>query len=233
MRIWLHSSVKAGAIAKSTAFSLVTHAVLVSAAVYSTGVRAREVELAMARHIFYLPPPDRRPASDHIAEHVQYVDIGAPVAFPSLHTDARDAARASSPPGQERVGKEADSQSPATAFDSRDSVYSVLDVEESAVRTDGSAAPVYPPELLKLGLEGGVFIRFVVDTNGHADPQSIEILGSTHPLFTESVRYAVPLMLFSPAAVGGKRVRQAAEQNFQFRITPATPAEHTRTRPVP
>ena len=231
MRIWLYSSVKTGAIGPSTVLSLATHAVLVSAAVYGTGVRAREVERAMAQQIRFLPPPDRRPSSDHIAEHLQYMDLGA-APLPAAGLDAARTGKTWPRPGGNE-GKDAQSQAATAAVDSRDSVYSILEVEESAVRSNGSAAPVYPPELLKEGTEGGVFIRFVVDTNGHADPRSIEVVRATHPLFTESVRHAIPLMLFSPAAIAGKRVRQAVEQNFEFRITPPTPAEHTRTKPVP
>jgi hypothetical protein len=76
MHIWLHSSVKTAAIGQSTAFSLVAHVVLVSAAVYGTGVRAREIEKAIAQRIFYLPPPDRRPSSENVVEHLQYLDVG-------------------------------------------------------------------------------------------------------------------------------------------------------------
>jgi protein TonB len=119
---------------------------------------------------------------------------------------------------------------------SDDSVYSILNVEESAVRAEGSAAPIYPPELIEKGVEGLVLTNFVIDTTGRADSATIEILQSTHPLFVASVRTAIPGMRFSPAMVQGRRVRQVVEQRFQFRITPpvpVVPAEHTRANPVP
>lgn len=235
MRIWLHSAVKTTSIGPST-FSVLAHAVLLSAAVYGTGVRARAVEEAVARKIYYLPPPDRRPNTENLVEHLQYMDIGArtPVTNEQANglTPLRAGEAAKPKPGG-NMGKEAETQAPSVAFESRDSVYSILDVEETAARSAGSAAPMYPPELMKEGKEGGVFIRFVVDSSGRADSSTIEVLRSSHPLFAASVRQAVPLMMFSPAMVGGHHVRQAVEQNFEFRITPAAPAEHTKTNPVP
>jgi TonB family protein len=235
MRIWLHSAVKTTAFAPSSAFSVVAHAVLISAAVYGTGVRARAVEEAIAQRIFYLPPPDRRPSSESVVEHLQYMDIGAQTAVSNEKTNGLANPRAGEDAKSKvggNAGKEDLTQAPALALESRDSVYSILDVEESATRSEGSAAPAYPPELMKEGKEGGVFIRFVVDSTGRADSATIEIVRASHPLFAMAVRQAVPQMMFSPASMGGRHVRQAVEQNFEFRITPP---EHTKTttKPVP
>ena len=232
MRIWIHSTVKTASIGQSTIVSLVAHAAFVAGAVYSTGINAALVQQKIADRIYFLPPPDRRPASDYLAEHLQYMELGRAALTP-VPKDEGESPR----PGTELpkpmngdAGHDVFSQAPAVASESKDSVYSVLDVEETAARTAGSAAPVYPPELMKEGREGGVFIRFVVDTSGHADPQSIEIIRSSHPLFVESVRAALPLMLYTPAMVGGRAVRQAVEQNFEFRIAASAPAEHTKAK---
>ena len=233
MRIWLHSAVKTTAFGPSSAFSVVAHAVLISAAVYGTGVRARAIEEAIAQRIFYLPPPDRRPNSENIVEQLQYLDIGSqtPVSLERPNgTVASRAGEAEKAKAGGNAGAEDQSQAPSIAHESRDSVYSILDVEESATRSEGSAAPAYPPELMKEGKEGGVFIRFVVDSSGRADSNTIEIVRASHPLFAMAVRQAVPQMMFSPASMGGRHVRQAVEQNFEFRIAPP---EHTKTKPVP
>ena len=239
MRIWLHTSVKGSSMGGSTALSVVAHAVLVGAAVYGTGVRARQLEQTIADRVallHYLPPPDRRPASDNVAEHLQFMDIGMQNPLLTERADGRVVTPVGSAPTN-RIGadegNDTRSRLPAAAVESPDSVYSILDVEETAARTAGSAAPVYPPELMKDGKEGAVFLRFVVDSSGRADPVTIEVIRSTHPAFTQSVRQAVPLMLFTPATIGGRPVRQAVEQNFEFRITRPAPAEHTRTNPVP
>ncbi|MEP7001715.1 MAG: energy transducer TonB [bacterium] len=239
MRIWLHSTAKSSSFGGSTAISVVAHVVLVGAAVYGTGVSARQLQQAIAErvsYLHYLPPPDRRPSSSDAVEHLQYVDVGAKGAALAERADGRvvvpvGAAKSKYSGGDQ--GEELRGAAPSEAFESPDSVYSMLDVEETAARTAGSAAPVYPPELMKSGREGGVFIRFVVDSSGRADASSIEVIRSTNPLFTQSVRQAVPLMMFAPASVGGRHVRQLVEQNFEFKLTRPAPAEHTRVQPVP
>ena len=239
MRIWLHATAKSATMGASMALSVAVHAMVMSAAIYGTGVRARQLEQIIADRVAllrYLPPPDRRPSSANIVEHLQYVGLGSrgqplPVRPDGQVAASMGATRESGVPGQQR--DEAKSQAPAASFESRDSVYSMLDVEETAVRTAGSAAPAYPPELMSAGTEGGVFLQFVVDSSGRADAASIEVVRSSHPAFTRSVRQALPLMLFTPATIGGRRVRQLVEQNFEFRISRVAPAEHTRTSPVP
>jgi TonB family protein len=238
MRVWLHSSVKSAAVHQSAIFSLVTHAALVGAAVYGTSEGGRLVMENFANQVFYLPPPDRRPSSEGRLEKLTYVDIGNGAAAQGQFVAG---AKTPMPKGREledpgtSAGKDETSQAASLEVASPDSVYSVLDVEESAVRSAGSAAPVYPPELIKDKIEGAVFMRYIIDTTGRADPNSLEVIRSSHPAFTEAVRTAVPLMAFSPAMVGGHKVRQAVEQNFQFKIAPPVAAapEHTRTKPAP
>lgn len=238
MRFWLQSSVKTSALSQSTVFSVVTHAVLMGVAVYSTGVNARLLDERVAQRIAYLPPPDRRPTAPATQERVQYIDVG----FGALAAGATQEGDASSlqytqktrDPG-ELTGKDLQLQMPSIEYVSPDSVYSILEVDEQAARMAGSAAPVYPADLIRDKVEGGVFLRFVVDTNGRADPASIEVVRSTHVLFLESVQNALPRMAFTAAKVGGQKVRQAVEQNFEFKITPNrfAPVEQTRTKPVP
>ena len=239
MRIWLHATAKGSSIGGSTAISVVAHAALIGVAVYGTGVSARQLEQTIADRVsllHYLPPPDRRPSSENVMEHLQFMDVGTKAPVLPERTDGRvfvpvGTAQAKQVGGDD--GQDDRSLAPAAAFEAPDSVYSMLDVEETAARTAGSAAPVYPQDLMKEGLEGGVYIRFVVDSSGRADASSIEVMRSTHPAFTQSVRQAVPLMMFTPASVGGHHVRQLVEQNFEFRLTRAAPAEHTRAKRSP
>ena len=99
-----------------------------------------------------------------------------------------------------------------------DSVYSVLQVDAIVERYANSAAPIYPPDLLKIGTEGQVQATYVVDTLGMVDTTSIAIQLSDDPRFTASVRDALGLMRFRPAQRGGKKVRQLVEQTFRFQI---------------
>jgi TonB family protein len=105
-----------------------------------------------------------------------------------------------------------------------DTAFSVLEVDETVERYDGSAAPVYPRDLLAIGAEGVVSAIYVVDTTGLVDTTSIEVVRSDDPRFTESVRTALGQMRFRAARRQGKAVRQLVQQQFRFRITPPSPA---------
>ena len=85
-------------------------------------------------------------------------------------------------------------------------------------RYEGSAAPVYPPDLIATGTEGQVQATYVVDTVGRVDTTTIQVLQSDDPRFTESVRTALGGMRFRPAKRGGKAVRQLVTQNVLFSL---------------
>ena len=61
--------------------------------------------------------------------------------------------------------------------------------------------------------------QFVVDTSGRVESGSFKVLKSSHELFTQAVRQALPNMKFLPAEVGGRKVKQLVQQPFQFALT--------------
>ena len=61
--------------------------------------------------------------------------------------------------------------------------------------------------------------QFVVDTSGKAEAGSFKVLKTSHELFAQAVRSALPGMRFIPAEVGGKKVKQLVQQPFTFAIT--------------
>ena len=103
-----------------------------------------------------------------------------------------------------------------------DTAFSVLEVDEMVERYEGSAAPVYPPELIARGTEGQVQATYVVDTTGRVDTTTIQVIQSDDPRFTESVRTALGETRFRPAKRGGKPVRQLVQQRFRFRSLPSS-----------
>jgi hypothetical protein len=241
MRLWIHSYAHPTVFTPSAAFSVAAHVAFIGAAVYGSGPRTPAAEEEqLSEQVFFLPPPDRIKNSESVVEHLRFVDVGtgAPV---------EDSASAYKVPSGEplpdrakqgggALGSDDASQAAQTPIESPDSVYSILTVEESAVRVEGSAAPIYPSELIEKKVEGGVPTRYVIDTTGRADLSTLEILAPAHPLFVQSVRDALPGMRFRPASVAGHKVRQIVEQRFEFRLLPPTitvPAEHTRTNPIP
>ena len=92
-------------------------------------------------------------------------------------------------------------------------------VEKAVVALPGSATPRYPSMLQSAGVDGSVRAQFVVDTLGRVEQGSFRALESTHDLFTASVREALARARFTPAEVGGRKVRQLVEQTFTFSIT--------------
>jgi TonB family protein len=103
-----------------------------------------------------------------------------------------------------------------------DTVFSVLEVDKIAERYESSAAPVYPRDLIALGVEGMVQAIYIVDTTGQVDTTTVEVVHSDDLRFTESVRAALGQARFRPARRDGKPVRQLVEQKFRFRILPAS-----------
>ncbi len=77
-------------------------------------------------------------------------------------------------------------------------------------------SPRYPPVLQEIGLSGRVVLRFVVDTTGHVELASIQVLESTHEGFEPPAREAVAAAVFHPARVGPRAVRQLTEQGVRF-----------------
>jgi TonB family protein len=101
-----------------------------------------------------------------------------------------------------------------------DTIFSVLEVDETVERYEGSAAPAYPRDLLAVGAQGVVQAIYVVDTTGQVDTTTIQVVRSDDPRFTESVLTALGQMRFRPARRGGKTVRQLVQQQFRFQIIP-------------
>ena len=109
---------------------------------------------------------------------------------------------------------------PAAAVADADRVYFEFQVERRAQLLPASVVLRYPDMLRAAHVSGDVLAQFVVDSAGRAEPGTFKILESTHDLFTQSVKEALPAMRFVPATVGGKPVRQLVQQPFDFTYTP-------------
>lgn len=102
---------------------------------------------------------------------------------------------------------------------SPDEVFTALAVEKAAVPRADNPAPLYPATLRSAAVEGFVVARFIVDTSGRAEPQSITFTAATHPLFADAVRHALLRSRYLPAVIGTRAVRQLVEQRFAFTLT--------------
>jgi TonB family protein len=77
----------------------------------------------------------------------------------------------------------------------------------------------YPPALFAAGVKGSVLAEFVVDAAGKVEYESLGIVSSTHPLFSDAVRRALENARFTPAMRRGVAVRQLVQQPFDFMVT--------------
>jgi TonB family protein len=74
----------------------------------------------------------------------------------------------------------------------------------------------YPPSLFAERRRGRVVAEFVVNPAGRVEPNTIGIVSSTHPLFSQAVRATLQAAAYLPAVKGGRAVFQLVHQAFDF-----------------
>jgi TonB family protein len=192
------------------------------------GGRQLPVDEREAR-VFFLLPPDRVAATPAQNQAINWGKIGGDFGG-GAELAAAGAGTMVGPPAKRtrkfgaRSATKGDLPFGPVASLKLDTAFSVLEVDQMVERYEGSAAPVYPPELMAAGTEGLVQATYVVDTAGRVDTMTINVKVSDDPRFTESVRVALAGMRFRPAKRAGKTVRQLVEQRFRFRILPPAQA---------
>jgi protein TonB len=221
MRSWLYKNAKA-VLATSAAISVITHATVITGWVVGTLPEPGMPASGIANKVFYIPPPDRVPAAAGSREQVHYIKLD--VNGFGTGEGPREAGNDRPTSNDETVGHEMpapkDSVSADATIDvpSRDSVFSVLEVDTAVVRSASSAAPSYPASLLAAHIQGFVNAQYVVDTSGRADTATFHVMESTNPEFVSAVKDVLPLMRFQPAKIGSVKVRQLVQQQFSFKI---------------
>ena len=205
--------------------SVLAHAVLVWFAVDATAGGPTLPSNEREARVFFLLPPDRIDVRTRQMDRFQWGKLGSDpedgklLANPSEGLLLRE--RTYGARGKRgRSGARGELPfGPVPQFVA-DTAFSVLEVDEMAERYESSAAPIYPPELLAIGMEGSVQAIYVVDSTGTVDTTTVKVVRSDDPRFTESVRTALGQMRFRPAKRAGKTVRQLVAQQFRFRIVP-------------
>ena len=92
-------------------------------------------------------------------------------------------------------------------------------IEKPATIKPGQPAPRFPDEMRQQGIEGEVIAQFVVDTTGSIIPSTIKFVKATNDVFRETVREALPALQFTPAEVGGRKVKQMLTMPFNFSLS--------------
>lgn len=78
-----------------------------------------------------------------------------------------------------------------------------------------SAGPkVVPPGMA--GVPGRVTFQFIIDTTGHAEPNSFKLLNATNQIFVESAKQMLLKSVFKPGRLAGHPVRTQVNQGVSF-----------------
>ena len=219
-----------------TVASIVMHSVLVGLAVYATANAAIQNEKPKQEKIDFVetpkdePPPPKDeppppPPPDIVAAPPPpkgFQVLTAPVEIPDVIPDidlSKKVTDENDFSGKGVAGGVAKGVEGGKAIVQSDQPYFEFQVEKPVVPAPGSTSPRYPDMLRQAGVEGEVLAQFVVDTTGRAEAGSLKILKSSHDLFIQSVKNALPQMRFIPAEVGGRKVKQLVQQPFTFSIS--------------
>jgi protein TonB len=92
-------------------------------------------------------------------------------------------------------------------------------VDRQASLRPGTPPPRYPDPLRIAGVEGQVVAVFTVNERGRAELGSLRFTRSDNALFEAAVREALATLQFTPAEVGGRKVRQLVQMPFVFRLS--------------
>lgn len=219
-----------------TVTSIVVHSILVGLAVYATANAAIRNEKPKQEKIDFVetpkdepPPPKEEPPPPPPPDVVVappppkgFQVLTAPVEIPDVIPDidlSKKVTDEADFSGKGVAGGVAKGVEGGKAVVQSDQPYFEFQVEKPVVPAPGSVSPRYPDMLRQAGVEGEVLAQFVVDTTGKAEAGSLKILKSSHDMFVQSVKNALPQMKFIPAEVGGRKVKQLVQQPFTFSIS--------------
>jgi len=235
LRLLLESNTRGFQFRQGALVSVITHSVLIAASVIATREGPAAAMEAAEERVSFLIPLNRTNTPPPRQESVQFIKEGEKVGSGGIEEKIVDKAATHEAPvtgttGVEE-GKPEETAPPVDPNTMYDSVATAVDVDSAVTRFSDSMAPMYPPKLLELKVEGGAYVQFVVDTLGFADTLSFRVISSTHPEFAQSVREALPGMRFHPAILRSKKVPQLVEQPFMFKIIAPAPKTTSQAKP--
>jgi len=208
-------------------FSIVLHAVVISAAVYAT-MHAKEVVREVRHQIDVTlqtqekkeePPPPKQELATVVAPPKGFQTLSMPTNIPinipppSANTNF-NAADFSGVGVEGGVARGIQTTGPVVRTDQP---YLESVVEERPERI-GGPPPRYPEILKQAGIDGHVMVEAIIDTTGHAERGSIRILSSTNQLFEQPSREAVAASVFRPGKISGRAVRVRVQVPINFGI---------------
>ena len=209
-------------------FSGIIHALLGTAAVYGTLQAKEQLEKPKAEKVEFVemkkkeepPPPKDVVMAPPPPKGFQV--LTAPVKVPDVLPDidlSKKVTDEADFSGKGVAGGVAKGVVGGTAPVNTDQPFFEFQVEKQVQQIPGSGNLRYPDMLRSANVEGEVLAQFVVDTTGRVEMSQFKVLKSSHDLFVQAVKNALPQMKFIPAEVGGRKVKQLVQQPFTFSIT--------------
>jgi TonB family protein len=101
-------------------------------------------------------------------------------------------------------------------------IYPAADLEQQPAWSAGPAV-VYPPELRRRGVAGLAVVQVVVDTLGHVEPQSIQVLETPDSGLVLPLMQMMVATTFTPGRAAGHAVRSMTSLSFNV-MPPAAPS---------
>lgn len=207
----------------SSIFSLVTHGILIYAAVVATmkGSGALEQVVADTQMVFLeeqKPEPEEPQAPPPPPKGFQTLlaPVEIPTSIPPIDLNERFDPRDFTGVGVE-LGVATGVVQQVTGPVDLTQVFIEAVVDEPPERIS-FPAPEYPRILLEAGVEGMVVLEAIIDTTGHAEPGSIKVIESTNRAFEAPAREAMRKALFRPGRVRGQPVRVLVHMPIRFVI---------------
>ena len=194
-----------------------TYAVLVVVAISGARALNRIAPTPLLDVVVSFLAPIRQSAPPPVQESIQFIGLGQLNSVSTPVVETADYGKTPVPRGS--LGDVAGEalELPDASNDS-EKAYSEIEVDSTVTLDPSAEGPQYPPALLKAGVQGVVYARFIVDTIGQVDTASLVVLDKPHPEFVDAVRTALTKMKYRPAILHGRAVSQLVEQPFVFRI---------------
>lgn len=211
----------------STLVSLALHGALLGGVAWYMGGVSQVHQTVTEGMIFLAPPPTPPAGPQVVAERISFAQLPAPEGLgDAFGSDVGSLARPVEGAAGQTAGRAAEDDAgllasrelPNIFAERADSIYLSSQVDNPVAFDARSAAPMYPDSLRLAGIEGAVTAQFVVDTTGRVEAGTFVLLESSHGRFTQSVREALPHMLFRPAELNGRKIKQLVQLPFVFRI---------------
>ena len=207
--------------------SVAAHVVLVGAAIWVTQGAAETVKRILEDTTMVLlvapkeppPPPDQPPPDVVVAANpppqgfqVVLPPDAVPQEIPPVdlnqHFDARDF-----------TGKGVEGGIAAGVVGGTGPVEAqiFLEAQVDDPPTIMTPGPMRYPEVLRAaGIAGRVMVKFVIDSTGHPEPNTIQIVSTPHPGFSAAAKELVSKSVFHPGKVRGQAVAVLVQQSINF-----------------